>query len=133
MAQPKQIKAVYPDLSFYSPRSAISNRHLPIAKNMKQPYAVLNDARPTAVAEPLGTREWIAALVAISPAITDIFFSPMRLPEVRLGGRLVAGPLDKFALAYARGNHRDRTPPDGEGSGFLVSTPRVRQCLARRR
>jgi twitching motility protein PilT len=51
----------------------------------------LNHADP---AELLGTRDLIAALVAVSPSITDIFFSPMRLPEVRLGGRLVSGPLD---------------------------------------
>jgi twitching motility protein PilT len=66
---------------------------------MDQPQTVLDSARtPTAVAESLGTRELIAALVAISPAITDIFFSPMRLPEVRLGGRLVSGPVDNLRL-----------------------------------
>jgi twitching motility protein PilT len=52
----------------------------------------------TGPAESLGTRELIAALVAISPAITDIFFSPMRLPEVRLGGRLVSGPVDNLRV-----------------------------------
>jgi twitching motility protein PilT len=64
---------------------------------MENPHAVLGrGAPPAATAEQFGTRELIAALVAISPSITDIFFSPMRLPEVRLGGRLVSGPLDNL-------------------------------------